>query len=138
MESLEKRDRVLTRIANFVSTAGVATITGAVLTISAFADSGAASSIADAVTEGMHDAYGLMTSIVMPIAALIFAVLALKMLFGSQRSVEEGQKGLIKVLIVIALVFAAPIIISEVSSWFSSMAADTGAFTVQNFAQGGD
>lgn len=134
-----RRDRMLNRLVNFTRTSGMAIIFAAMLTVSALAEGGdgAAKTIGDAVANGMHKAYGLMTSIVMPIAALVFAVLALKMLLGSQKSVEEGQKGLIKVLIVIALVFTAPIIISEVAGWFSSMAADKGAFTVKDFSQSG-
>ena len=59
-----------------------------------------------------------MTAIVLPIGAVAFAWNAFKMLFGGQKGMEEAKRNMLIIVVVVALVWLAPIVIEQVNGWF--------------------
>lgn len=88
----------------------------AALLVCPFADD--VSTITDAVANGMKSVYNLIAAIALPIATVVFAVNAVKMLFGGMRGMEQAKQGLLTCVIVIALIWLAPLIINTVGGWF--------------------
>lgn len=125
LEVRQKRGRFLDRVTRFVCTVGMVVTMTLLMAIPAFAANDASGQISTAVSSGLKKAYDLITSIIMPIGAICFAVAALKMMFGSRRGMEEGQNKLLTVLLVLAGVYLAPIIIQEVGGWFSNVSSST-------------
>lgn len=76
-------------------------------------------SITDGIKNGAKQLFELMESIVVPIAAVCFAWNGLKVLFGGERGMEQAKKNMLIIIIVLALVFLAPLIVVEVSKWFN-------------------
>lgn len=93
----------------------------------AFATGDTAGAIQDGVKTGMGEIYGIVTAIVVPIAVVALAVCAIKILWGNQRSAEEAKSTAIKIVIAIAIVYLAPLIISQVAGWFANT-GDAGVF----------
>ncbi len=85
----------------------------------AFADN-TSEAIQDGITDGSKQLYNIMTAVVLPIAAVFFAWNAFKALFGGERGMESAKKNMLTIVIVIALVYLAPLVITQISSWFSS------------------
>lgn len=83
----------------------------------------AATGTTDAIQEGIKSGTGelwkIMTAVVLPIGAVAFAWNAFKMLFGGQRGMEEAKRNMLIIVVVVALVWLAPIIIQQVNGWFS-------------------
>ncbi len=89
---------------------------------------GAGNEILHGVNGGMQQAYNLVKALVIPIGVLVFAVQAFMMFFGGQRGMETAKKGMLVVVLVVGLVCIAPLILTTVFSWFSSV-TDGGAFS---------
>lgn len=85
----------------------------------------ATNSISKAVGQGMKKAYDLITSVILPIGALVFAFAATKLMVGGRKAMEEGQQRLLIILLVVAGVYLAPVIIQEIGSWFKGISGST-------------
>lgn len=68
----------------------------------------------------LSNAYSIMTMIVIPIATLILALEALKILVGDEKAVEAGQKKIGRILLGTVLMFAAPLLAEAVMDWFKT------------------
>lgn len=88
------------------------------LTTMAFATS-SASAIEEGITGGTEKLYNIMTAVVLPVAAVFFAWNAFKALFGGDRGMEQAKKNMLTIVIVIALIYLAPLVITEIGGWFS-------------------
>lgn len=89
--------------------------------------SAAAATIEQGVKTGMGKVYGIITAIVVPIAAVCLGVGAFQFFFGGERGVEKAKKICLYTLGGVALVYLAPVVVSEIASWFSST-GDAGIF----------
>lgn len=87
----------------------------------AFATPGAASGIEQGIKGGMKQAFDLIKAIVTPIAAVVFAIYGLSMLFGGQKGMESGKKGMLICALAIAVVWLAPLAVEAVQGWFNSV-----------------
>lgn len=81
---------------------------------------GTADAIQNGVNDGAKQLYGVMTAILLPVAAVVFAWAAFKVLFGGEKGMEQAKKTILTIVIVLALVYLAPLIINQVGGWFSS------------------
>lgn len=130
---LEKKELYISRISRLQKLAAYVlalVLTFAMLTVNAFASSDAITgTISSAIGSGMKSIYGLITSIILPIAAVIFAFAGLKMLIGGQRDIEAGQGKLLMILVVLIIVFFAPLIIEAMGSWFKGASDSSSVWT---------
>ena len=85
------------------------------MTVTAFADPSDA--IVTGVKTGTKAIYTIITAIVAPIA--------LKALIGDARDIEAMKKKVFLIVIVVAVIWLAPLIIEQVGGWFSS--SNTGS-----------
>ena len=93
------------------------------MTVTAFADPSDA--IVTGVTTGTKAIYTIITAIVAPIAAIVLSATALKALIGDARDIEAMKKKVFLIVIVVAVIWLAPLIIEQVGGWFSS--SNTGS-----------
>lgn len=120
------------RISNIAATAKSAMLAASVFMYTsivcaspAFA-TGAAGAIQDGISSGAKSIYDIITSIVLPIAAVALAICAFKILFGNTRDAESAKNMALKIVIVIAVVYLAPVIISQVGGWFKGKGDNSG------------
>ena len=108
----------------------VAVITALVTVVPAFADTngGLSSQLTSPIKQGLSEVYSLMTAIVLPIAVIVLAICAIKIIWGNTKSAEEGKATIVRVIIALALIYLAPLLISTVSGWFSSYSTQGGIF----------
>lgn len=81
--------------------------------------------IESGIKGGMKQAFDLLKAIVTPIAAVVFAIYGLSMLFGGQKGMESGKKGMLICALAIAAVWLAPLAVEAVASWFNSVGTGT-------------
>lgn len=93
------------------------------MTVTAFADTSDA--IVTGVKTGTKAIYTIITAIVAPIAAIVLSATALKALIGDARDIEAMKKKVFLIVIVVAVIWLAPLIIEQVGGWFSS--SNTGS-----------
>lgn len=79
---------------------------------------GATTTITQGVSDGMKEVYNLIGSVTLPVASVVFAFNAIRMMMGGQRSMENAKNGMLVCCIVIAIVWFAPVIINTVGGWF--------------------
>lgn len=79
----------------------------------------ASSSITAGVKSGTQQLFDIIKAVVAPIAAVCFAWNALKALFGGERGMEQAKHNVLIIILVLAMVFLAPVVINEVAGWFS-------------------
>lgn len=84
------------------------------------APTGTSDNITTSITGGVGNLYGIIKSIVLPIAALVFAFNAFKALFGGEKGMESAKRNMLIIVVIIALVLLAPMIIQTVSGWFTT------------------
>lgn len=89
--------------------------------VTACATPAAASGIESGIKNGMKEAFTLIRNIVTPIAAVAFAIYGLSMLFGGQKGMESGKKGMLICALAIAAVWLAPLAVEAIQSWFKSV-----------------
>ena len=88
----------------------------------AFADdpaTGAATNIEGGIKTGSHQLYNIMTAVVLPISAVFFAWNAFKALFGGEKGMEQAKKNMLIIVVVLALVYLAPMVVTQIGNWFS-------------------
>ena len=90
-------------------------------------EGGTATTIEEGVKTGMGKVYGIITAVVIPVAVVCLGVGAFQFFFGGERGVEKAKKICLYTLGGVALVYLAPLIVTEVASWFSSN-GDAGVF----------
>lgn len=83
--------------------------------------------IEDGVKTGLSQLYSIMTKLVVPVAVVVLAWCAFKVFAGGQKGMEEAKKTALITIIVIAIVYLAPLIVQQVASWFES-SMDTSVF----------
>lgn len=93
--------------------AGSLALTGGV---SAYADNGLGA-LTDGLTGGLGQIYNVLLAVALPIGVVALGVCGVKILWGSQRSAEEGKSAIVRIVIALTIVFLAPIIISTIKSW---------------------
>lgn len=79
------------------------------------------------IKAGTQQIYSIMTAVIVPIAVVFFVWAAYKMLFGGEKGVEQAKKSIFTIVVVLALVWLAPLLVTEVSGWFSGT-GDQGVF----------
>ena len=87
--------------------------------------------IQQGITKGTEQMYDLLTAIVLPIATVCFAWNAFKAVFGGEKGMEQAKKNLFTIVLVLALVWLAPVAIEQVSGWFEEASAGSGVFKVK-------
>ena len=96
------------------------------MTITCFATGGSTSdAIVNGVKTGTKAIYTIITAIVAPLAAIVLSATALKALIGDARDIEAMKKKVFLIVIVVAVIWLAPLIIEQVGGWFSS--SNTGS-----------
>lgn len=105
----------------------------ALMTITCFATEGdAASGTQDAIVSGVKTGtkaiYNIITAIVAPIAAIVLSAVALKALVGDARDIEGMKKKIFLIVIVVAVIWLAPLIIDQVGGWFSGNSSNSSVF----------
>lgn len=87
------------------------------------------SAISSGVKQGTEQIYRIITSIVLPIAVVALAICAIQIIWGSDRAGDKAKGAAIRIVIAIAIVYAAPLIVSEVGGWFSGLAGSSSVFS---------
>jgi len=105
----------------------VATVT--LMLISGAYATSSSTAIQEGVKGGTKQMYELLTAIVIPVAVVCFAWNAFKALFGGERGMETAKKNIFTIVMVLALVFLAPIAIEQVASWFETSSSSSGVFS---------
>lgn len=91
------------------------------MTITCFATGGSTSdAVVNGVKTGTKAIYTIITAIVAPLAAIVLSATALKALIGDARDIEAMKKKVFLIVIVVAVIWLAPLIIEQVGGWFSS------------------
>ena len=103
---------------------GMMLLMAMMMTLVAFADNEAAESIQAGVASGADSLYKVMKAVILPIAALALAWCGFKAIFGGQKGMEEAKKYALIIVVVIAVVYLAPLIVSQVGGWFSNSSKD--------------
>ena len=100
----------------------------AILTMSlAFAAGGTTTTgnIENGIKTGSKQLYNIMTAVILPVGAVFFAWNAFRALFGGERGMEQAKKNMLTVVVVLALVYLAPLIVTQIGGWFSSSSSWT-------------
>lgn len=92
------------------------------LALAASKGSGAGGAIEKGVEDGAGAIWKVLTAVVLPIAAVLFAWNVFRAIFGGERGMESAKRNIFIIVVVIALVFLAPIIIDQVGGWFKGSA----------------
>ncbi len=108
------------KISKWVRVAGILIIL-AILTMSTVCASDASNAIQRGVKDGAKQVYDIMTAVIIPIGAIAFAWCGFSALFGGERGMEIAKKRILTVVIVLGLVYLAPVAIEQVGGWFKSM-----------------
>ena len=89
------------------------------LSVMLFSFAFAGSQIQTGIKTGAQKVWDILKAIVLPLGAVAIAVCFLWILFDGERGMEKGKKFLLRVIIVVAVVYLAPPILSEVGGWFN-------------------
>lgn len=133
MQAAEARTAdVQTEIANirrvmFVLVAAV--LLFALILQPAFAGSGdTIGTIEDGVRKGLGEVYKIMSAIVIPIACLAFGFAAFKIFTGGEKGMQTAKMTILYTIIGLVIVYAAPVVIQQVSDWAKSSFGQTDVF----------
>lgn len=80
------------------------------------------------VKSGAKSVYDLFKAVLAPIAVVAVVWNVFKALFLGERGMEGAKKGILIILCIVVLVYLAPVIVSTVAGWFSSI-GDQGVFS---------
>lgn len=106
---------------------GLAALLLILLISPAFATS-ATSTIETEVKRGAGSVYNLFKAILAPIAVVVVVWNVFKALFLGERGMEGAKKGILITLCIVVIVYLAPVIVTNVAGWFSSV-GDQGVFS---------
>lgn len=111
---------------------GCAMVVGLVLAMGLlFPDFAFAANPGDAIQKGVKQGSGaiwrIMTAVVVPVAAVLFAWNVFRAIFGGERGMESAKRNIFTIIIVIALVLLAPVIVQQIGGWFGK-GSDGGVF----------
>lgn len=102
----------------------VVLIVASLVSVMAFATNGGSeldtSEMTSAIKNGIAKVYGILTSVILPVATLVFAFNAATALVGGEKGMEKAKRSMLHVIIVLACVFLAPMIVQEIGNWFVS------------------
>lgn len=116
-----------TKMQRVVRNVGMIAMVFMLLLSTVLAAPGGIANIEGGIKAGTRQIYSIMTAVIVPIAVVFFVWAAFKMLFGGERGMEQAKKSIFTIVFVLALVWLAPLLVTEVSSWFSST-GDQGVF----------
>ena len=68
---------------------------------------------------GMKEVYTVICGIVVPIAVIALGFAGFQFFFGGEKGVEKAKKTLVYTVIGVGLILLAPLIVSQVSKWFT-------------------
>ena len=85
----------------------------------------ATDSIGAAVGSGMQSVYNVLKAVAIPVAVIAFAVCAYYIFVSGEKGMEKAKKIAIYTIIGIAIVFLAPLIIENVTGWFSGLGTNS-------------
>lgn len=113
------------KIRRIVRVLTIALIVASLVSVMAFAGSTSGSEIdtsqmTSAIKNGIAKVYKILTSVILPVATLVFAFNAATALVGGEKGMEKAKRSMLHVIIVLACVFLAPMIVQEIGNWFSS------------------
>lgn len=86
--------------------------------IPAIAEDGNTQTIIDGFVNGTEQVWNILVGVVSPIAGIVLAVCAVKVIWGGTKAAEDAKNTAVKVIVGIAIVMLAPAIIAAVRSWF--------------------
>lgn len=101
---------------------------------SAFATADAANAIQQGITDGVMQLYNIMLAVVLPVAVLCLAWNMFKVFVGGERGMEQAKKNMVVTIAIIAVVYLAPAIITQVGKWFNGQ-TDSGWSEMLNEAE---
>lgn len=81
---------------------------------------GAFASIGEKLTNLIQQVYELILKITLPVAVVVLCWSAIKMFMGGQRNMEEAKKMIFVVMLVILIVWLAPVIVQELANAFGN------------------
>ena len=125
METLEKKER-LSSIKNRLFAVCIACYCTLAITMPAFADG--TDSITSGVKTGLKKVYDILTAIVLPIGVVALGVCAVKIIWGNQKSAEEGKAMIVRIVIGLAIIFLAPLLVNEIAGWFKDQSSTADVF----------
>lgn len=121
-----------TKFQRYTLIAGMGLIVLLSLISIAFAAPAASTSVGTAIQDGVKDGtaslYSIMTAIVLPIAAVSLAWNGFKVIFGGERGMETAKKNMLTLVLVLALVYLAPLLIEQVGGWFKGASDSSDVF----------
>ena len=82
---------------------------------------GTAGAIEEGVKSGLKEVYNILTAIILPIGVVALGVCAVKIVWGNQKSAEEGKSALVRIVIGLALIFIAPLLVEQIAGWFQNL-----------------
>ena len=79
----------------------------------------ATGNIENGIKTGSQQLYNIMTAVILPVGAVFFAWNAFRALFGGERGMEQAKKNMLTVVVVLALVYLAPLVVTQIGGWFT-------------------
>ena len=80
------------------------------------------------INTGLSKIYGIITSVVVPVAAVSLAFSAYQIFTGGERGMESAKKIILYTLIGVAIVYLAPALVKQVADWFSDQSTTKEVF----------
>lgn len=134
MNEIVVRDNLSTKIASlktsavFLMTAMYCTMMSSNVVLANQATGDVTNAITSGLSSGAEQIWGMLRTVVMPLAAVALAVCAVKILWGGQKAAEEAKSLAIKIVIAVALVMLAPALVGVIRGWFAGASKWSDAF----------
>ncbi len=90
----------------------------------------AAATIGDNIAKGGQEIYSLLSTVMIPIMVVFVGYYAIKGIFGGDRGMEQAKTGIFRLILIMALVYLAPVIVTTARSWFSGFGEGTDVWTI--------
>ncbi len=144
--NMEKLTFRMTKFEKVFRTIGMFMLFAAIFVMSALAGNGdggataspapsispteAAQTIGEHIAEGGQQVYGLLTTVMIPVMVVFVGYYAIKGIFGGDRGMEQAKTGIFRLILIMALVYLAPVIITTARSWFGGFKDGTDVWTI--------
>lgn len=111
---------IMTKSRKYINSACIALYAMLLTAMPAFATTAAAGDITSGINNGLQNVFNIIKAIALPVGVIALGVCGVKILWGNQKSAEEGKSAMIRIVIAMAIIFLGPLLISEIVTWFRS------------------
>ena len=118
MITLQKTSNTRKYLALFVAVTMVMAMMCSSFAFAAGDAASATNELTNGITGGLEQAYSIIKTIAIPVGVIGFVVCGVKMLWGNQKSAEEGKSALIRIILAMGIIFIGPLIVKTIAGWF--------------------